>query len=317
MALWPALALLVGLGVERLVVWIVEMGGRGRAATGDVNDASTMASRAVSAGFVALWLVFGVWRGLDPAFAANQPGAEPTLAWQPFDSVLDTLEYRLLPDDRIALHVEQPGREWLTEPIVDYYFYPFGVEFRQMEQIPGLREGDDYFRNAYDFVDNAARLWVVNLPHVPAGFQADEFRRALAEDHVPCGRALDLPGIQLDLYVAERDRGQGATNYLEALNVGGVLLERMAVRDGRVVVVVGWLFMGDPPPPDTRITLAINRREDNADVGETTVTLKTDHFYTCQQAVIDVGSAPLPPGSYRLFARAGDDAAWLGRFVIE
>lgn len=275
----PALALLVAFGVDALARTQIR---RWR--------------RLTVAALLVVWGANGVWQTLDGTLMRTQPGAEPTIPWATLGPVLDRLNWHTNPDDRVVLHVAEPGREWLTEPVVDFYLRDFAIEeFIQHEQIPGLPANNDYFNRAARWLGTAPRVWTIVRPDVPSPYHVAEFERVLADDYVHCGRPVDLPTMQVDLYALTRDDTNRMDFFYDDHDIKARLLNRIpAHATGYIPVTVG-LLVGESVPPNT---YSVGLHVENP-AGELVAQVDfplPGAGYTC--AWRDVAIDDLPPGDY-------------------
>lgn len=280
MSVWPPLALICALGLEAL------------------------ARRGLRPALVlALWVGAGVWSAFDPAFIGEQPGQERLLNWDEFSQVLNEVEQLADEDDAFLLHVEAPGREWLTEPTIDFYARNLPIGGRQLEQIPGLLENDDYYAHLFEYINRGRLVWFVNMPDVPAGFQLGEFERMMAQDYAACGRVFEGETMTLALY-AWRPRDMEASYFQFA--DGDIGLRTLAPLPKRVDsefrALVGWYVSEDVPPDTYSYGLHVTDEAGNV-VAQYDAGLPASRF-TCVYASIDVSH--LPPGEYHLNALVYD-----------
>jgi hypothetical protein len=281
---FPALALLTGFGLEALT---------------RAYPAAFAGLRLpkIAALVLGLWLAAGVYHSVDGRFMHTQPGAEPTLAWETLSPVLAHLQAHSDEEDNVVFHLEAPGREWLTQPVVDYYLYDMGVEaYTQFEEIRGLEADDDYYWQALRWIDNAPRVWTAILDDAPAAYHVREFQRALAADYVGCGAAVTVDSLRLDLYVQRRDQ----TNRMDLRFGGrdGIHVRLLADLPTSVTDEFPALFGVVAGEDVTPGTLAVGLHIDDADgnfVAQRDVPLPPEAF-TCVMQTVDVSA--LPPGEY-------------------
>ncbi|MEP7287377.1 MAG: glycosyltransferase family 39 protein [Chloroflexota bacterium] len=168
LVLWPLLALVVGLGVERLSrlgispVWVL-----------------------------VIWLVAGVWYSLDPAYYSAHHN--PRLPWRSFKAELQTHGQ---PDDVVAFHA--PVAVWFQGPELTHYMYGLPMRYSLMEDIPG--KPDDYFQQAQHWLADAPRVWVGVDKTTPPTFRLPEFERVLTADYSHCRTVFDTAEMSFDLY---------------------------------------------------------------------------------------------------------------------
>ncbi len=170
MFLWPLLAVVVGLGVERL-------------------------SRVGIAPVVVLgiWMAAGLWTVAANDFSGYLYGIIPS--WREFRT---TLEQQAQVGDVVAYHAG--NYDWIRSLELDHYMYGLPLTHQMMEYIDGKPENDDYYNHARAFVADKVNVWVA-LSHVdPPNFRLEAFQRALVDEgFVDCYTALDDESVTLSL----------------------------------------------------------------------------------------------------------------------
>lgn len=269
MPAWPALALLAGLGVQKLH------------------------TRRISAGAIlGIWAAAGLWQTSSPAFASRILGG--AFAPLPWHTLVDALDARVGPDDVIAYH--RPDDVWAIEQIFAYYLHDLPARHTIMELLPGRADNDEFLHQAQQFVGTAPRVWLAVDRTKAPNFRLDAFRRALANDYATCGKVFDLPALSLDLY-ARRPDGESAFRFGEGIQLALVEPVPKAVRQ-TLHLTLGWLVAADVPPYTYSAGLHIISTEGQlvaqADFG------LPEAGFTCQFAQIDLSS--LPSGEYQALA---------------
>jgi hypothetical protein len=272
MAVWPALALVCALGVEALA----RRGVRPLVVLG-------------------LWLAVGVWVALDPAFINNLPGQERTLNWDDLSAALDVVRRESTDEDDVLLyHVDLPGREWLQEPVVDYYSEPLGLRHNQLEEIPGLQPNDDYFWQLIGWLDGAPHVWMVTLPDVPSPYHLDEFARVMAIDYAFCRRPIEREGLTLDLYARQpRLRDEPRWDWNDDTIELFTLSEPPQTVDTMLDLELGWRIGADVPSDAYAFGLSV---EDSAGNVVANYDAPLPQVFGCVPVALDVSAAA--PGGY-------------------
>ncbi|MBC7809921.1 MAG: glycosyltransferase family 39 protein, partial [Burkholderiales bacterium] len=154
LALWPALALLFGVGIQQLAV----VGALREAPLRRINIAALI---------LVLWLAAGVWNSLDPAFGDNtRKGAFTDL---PLRELRATLAERAQADDAIVL--ERPDHVWALQPVFDYYTHGLPGRYAIMETLLGRQQDDEFYWQVKAFLVNAPRVWIAVDKTLPPNFR--------------------------------------------------------------------------------------------------------------------------------------------------
>lgn len=164
LVLWPLLALVCGLGIERL------------------------AQRGVPPAWIlGVWTLAGVW-GVLFGYAPKMP----------YIDLITYLETHGLTGDQLAFHA--PDWDWLTEIELDHYMYDVPMDYTLLERLPGLRANLEYGRNALAWMGDAPRIWLAVDRRLEPNFRLHEFELALTRDYVGCGTEYAHPLLDLSLY---------------------------------------------------------------------------------------------------------------------
>jgi hypothetical protein len=274
-ALWPLLAILIGLGIARL-------------AEARLNVAAALC----------LLLGIGVVNSLDPAFMRTQTDLYNghRLPWPNFAT---TLRAHAQAEDKVFFHAplsEGPQGRELT-----FYTHDLGLSAKLLEWIPGLPEGNDYVRRAGAEIGDAPRVWVGSDKTRVASFRLPDFQRALSATHDYCGPVYDLPDMRLDLYQSRALTSAGAL----PLRFGEGIVVRVQSsmgEDQRALLMVSFAIA--PSVPRAAYSLAFHvEAEDEIGLNGGTLVAQIDDGLTegagnCRLYWLDLSR--LPQGDYRL-----------------
>jgi hypothetical protein len=218
--LWPVLAVLVGLGVERL---------------------SRLGVRPVV--ILGIWIGAGLWTTANYDFSSYLYGIIPS--WREFRA---TLQQQAQAGDVLAYHAG--NYDWIRSLELDHYMYGLPIQHQMTEYIPGKLENDDYFNHAKAFVDQSRNIWLA-VSHIDApNFRLGEFQRALAsEQFVECYTALDDASVTLNLYTRLPNPSDMPLQFGDGIHLQ--LVEALNVSpSGELTVVIG-SAKADSVPNDT------------------------------------------------------------------
>ncbi len=207
--LWPLLAVLVGLGVERL---------------SRIEVAPVV--------IVTIWALAGLWIIANNDFSSYLYGIIPS--WREFRSAL---QQHAEPGDMVAYHAG--NYDWIRSLELDHYLYDLPISHQMTEYIPGKPEDDDYFNHAKAFVDQSRNIWLA-VSHIdPPNFRLAEFQRALmSEQFVDCYTALDDPSVTLTLYTRLTNAADMPLQFGDGIHMQ--MVEAVDVsQDDQVTVVLG------------------------------------------------------------------------------
>jgi hypothetical protein len=218
--LWPALALVIGVGVERL--W----------------------RKGIWAGWIlGLWVAAGAWNTIDPSF--NRTLNEVIMPWREFRA---ELMQEGQPSDVVVFHV--PDFNWFRDLEMQHYMDGLPQRYSLLENIPGLEAEDEYYQNALTFVEDASCLWLgVDRSYTPT-FRLSEFERILAQDYSHCLTAWDESDMSMDLY-SRLPESLGAIPLHFGDGIGTqVVAPAHLLPDRTLSLMLGW-WVGENVPPNT------------------------------------------------------------------
>lgn len=167
LVLWPLLALLCGLGIERLArrgihpIWIL-----------------------------GIWTIAGVWSVLY--------GYQPKM---PYSDLTALLQARAQSGDQLAFHA--PDWDWLTEFELDHYMHDLPITYSLLERISGLQANNEYGKNALIWLGKAPRVWLAIDRRLQPNFRLHEFERALSRDYQLCGVEYNNPQLEVRLFARD------------------------------------------------------------------------------------------------------------------
>ncbi|MBA3873959.1 MAG: glycosyltransferase family 39 protein, partial [Anaerolineae bacterium] len=207
--LWPLLAVLVGLGVERLC----RLG---------------VAPMVI----LAIWVLAALWTIGNNDFSSYLYGIIPS--WREFRT---ELQEHAEAGDMVAYHAG--NYDWIRSLELDHYLYGLPIKHQMTEYIPGKPDNDDYFNHAKSFVDQSQNIWLA-VSHVdPPNFRLADFERALkSEQFAECYTALDDESVTLTLYTRLKNPADMPMQFGDGIHIQ--LAETVDVSaSGQVTVVLG------------------------------------------------------------------------------
>lgn len=230
--LWPALAILCGLGIEALQ-W-----------------------RGVPALVVAgAWAFFGIGASLTPDFMRNQYGEIYRAPAAGVNAASEMLEVLARDDDLVLYHIMQPGYEQFGLFIEDYLSrtLPETVVHAQTEFMNnafGARTDAEYRADVETVLASHERVWILDVPEVEETQRTRTLADTLTEGYADCGTPLDHNDATLRLYARRPDIrefrqnaqyvfGDEITGFARMQEVSGG-----STLDAPFHVTLGWLASG-------------------------------------------------------------------------
>ncbi|MFN8374250.1 MAG: glycosyltransferase family 39 protein [Anaerolineae bacterium] len=173
MELFPLLALVVGLGVERL------------------------ARRGVRPVYVvAVWTAAGLIFTLDSRYLAD---IDKPYNYMPWDALAREITPYAQTDDTAVMLLPYPAYELVQRHLADYYMHNVPGDYEILES-PAYSGTAVYNERANALLNDAGRLWVAYDPTQPPDHEMAFDSILYARDYARCGVVSDTPDIHLSLY---------------------------------------------------------------------------------------------------------------------
>lgn len=172
MGLWPALALLAGIGVDRLA----------RAGVKPLF-------------LLGLWTAAGIWMTVNPTAYGTLRQLYAHLHW---DRLAEALRPRVQPDDTVIYLLPYPADPPLHEIVAQHYLQGLPGDYHMLVS-PRLIGALEFAQQAGQITSSAGRLWIGYDTDQPPDYLFD-LDTVLINNHVVCGTAADEPGLHLNVY---------------------------------------------------------------------------------------------------------------------
>jgi hypothetical protein len=277
MALWPVLALLVGLGVDQLARY-----------------------RVPTILVLVIWVAAGLWNTFNPAFIDGlfrDVHIQLFHTHLPVHTMTRVIAANVQTDDGVAFDV--PVNGWAWEGAFDYYMHPLPVSDTTFDGLSTSSREGVFYGSARDYLADKARVWLGVEQDVPPDERLAEFERALSDDGFSaCGNYLDMPDLRLDLY----SRGETCclpSNAAPLINYGdGIYLISVELEplDDSLRVLAAWSLAPEVPRGTYSVALHVVDSTDTL-VAQADYGLPPDAF-ACR--VSNIALTDLPPGDYTL-----------------
>lgn len=184
MALWPALALLVALGVERLQ------------------------RRGIPAYIpLGIWLIAGLLAAATPEFFASLKNAERSLPAAGLEAAAhDILRYGAA-DEAALFHTRPPALEWQNLGVLDVYLWGSPVKFTDIESLHPDSEAPEraYLNRVRAYLDGVNGVWTAVMPDVPHTGRQRAFFRALNSEFGACNAPEEVSGMRMQYFARLTD----------------------------------------------------------------------------------------------------------------
>jgi len=286
--LWPPLALIAGLGLDRL--WAVPR------------------RRWLALAVAAAWVTAGVWYALDPTLVDilfyNNDRGDLFRRHLPLNEMTRALQAEASAGDVLVFH--SPAPTWPISDVIEYDIHDLGLHKLYTDWLthpPG--QGEDFGTAAESFLGQTTRAWLAlerRPPPDPYAPALAAVQDVLAADFALCTRVVDRPGLSLDLYArapaccctAEAEAAPPLARFGE-----GIALTHLdplpPVVGGDHALLIGWR-LGENVPPYT-YSLAVHLYDSLGDLAAQVDTGLPLDRCACQQVVLPTGD--LLPGEYR------------------
>lgn len=293
MALWPLLALIVGLGV------------------------SFMAKRHLKP-WVALgvWVIAGIWMSLN----STTPSPGEWQVRQSWDKLAQILHHFAPPGGTVIYYLPEPVPYWVYAPVAAYYLndVPAKVEpmppwiypptitsqtpfhLNLIESLVG--KSPDAFRDdTAAIVDDLPRLWMAYSPSdLPSPFAQPAFEQVIADRFVTCDPVLADPDLQLTLY-AQLRFAEPTFRFGEGIELS-LLAPLPREADQYLPMLLGWSLTDDTPRGTYSVAFHLED-ERGALIAQADYGLPNTN-QSCQS--VSVALHDLPAGEYSLWVMIYD-----------
>lgn len=185
MALWPLLALIVGLGIARM------------------ERARPDQRPRLSGAFILLvWAGAGIWQSLNPAFINQLFGQIYRAPAAGVHAALDTLRTYAHPDDAVLFHIAQPGYEPFNYFVIPYYMHDVPGQYDQIERVNNSFAKDDngYLLDVLTFLNDKSAVWTLVVPEIPTTQRAAVVDYVLRTQFAHCERVIERADMRMDYY---------------------------------------------------------------------------------------------------------------------
>jgi hypothetical protein len=274
--LWPALALLAALAIDRL---------------------SMSGLRSAALAVLALWTAAGVWNSLDSdsAYTLSNPH------WhQPWNVLVEQLRPRGKDGD--ALLYLLPDWTWpgYHQKVFDYYLYGSPVRGGLIQR-PENTGAAAFAQSVKDEAGGASRLWLAYTADQPTTYLPDAQKVLSEAGYLDCGGFNASPPLGLELYRHKSAAPPLATFGGPTLDSRIVLaaLDAAPLSDKtRLNVTAVWSQGKDVPPNTFSVALHL---EDAA--GH--LVAQADYGFPAEESAcrsLDIPLKDMAPGEYRLYA---------------
>ena len=277
MALWPALALLVAFGVDRL-------------------------QRHGIPAFIPLgvWLVAGLFAAATPEFFASLKNSERSLPAAGLEAAARDISLYGSADEAALFHTRPPGMEWQNLGVLDVYLWGSPVKFADIESLHPDSEAPEraYVDHVREYLDQVNGIWTVVMPDVPHTGRQNAFFRVLNREFGACNAPQDTAGTRTQYFARLTDLDAG-TPFVFTFNRGEMIGVRVLRRSQSREAL--WLALGStatssvPPGEYAAFVHLLDASGTVVAQGDVSV---GDARRSCSLSVIPL--ADLPPGKYGL-----------------
>ncbi len=299
MALWPVLALIVGLGIDYF------------------------AKRRIPLMLLlSVWALSGIWVTFESAVNKD---FQDTAYYLPWNTLADALESRVQTGDGVLflLPDQRPLRRSTHEPVAEYYLHGLPVTHELIES-PLVVGEETYEQLAREYLDNSHRVWVA---YDPTKFpdHVGSFDGELIKSHILCGTIVDSPQLHLNLY-GHLPTSESAMAFGDGISA--MPLAPFTVTDGRLNALVVWT-LSDTVPSNT-YSVALHLEDAGGQIAAQGDYGLPTEARSCHSSDMDVSD--LPAGEYTLLlgvynSQTGErlpatndgetgDRLWLGSIVV-
>ncbi|HVU09664.1 MAG TPA: glycosyltransferase family 39 protein [Phototrophicaceae bacterium] len=168
MALFPLLALLVGIGAARFKLAPMAMG---------------------------IWVAAGIWLTFNPAYFQSD-----WITVLPWDQLARDLRPVAQPGDKLIFLNPDGTPAWINQPVADYYLHDVPVQPYLLESLPD-KTPDEYDRQLHTFVGTSPLFWIAFDPQHRHSVSAENaVQRLVNGNYLACDPAERVADLTLQLY---------------------------------------------------------------------------------------------------------------------
>lgn len=277
MALWPALALLVAFGVDRVhrhgIPAYIPLG---------------------------VWLIAGFFAAATPEFFASLKNSERSLPAAGLEAAARDIRLYGTPDEAAVFHTRPLGMEWQNLGVLDVYLWGSPVKFADIESLHPNSEAPEraYMDRVRDYLDQVNGVWTVVMPDVPHTHRQNAFFRVLNREFGACNSPQDVAGTRMQYFARLTDLDAG-TPFTFTLNRGEMIgirvLRRSQSREGLWLSLGSTATLGVPPGQYAAFVHLLDANGTVVAQGDVSV---GDAPRGCSLSVVPLEG--LPPGEYGL-----------------
>jgi hypothetical protein len=180
--IWPALAVIAGYGVDRLL--------------SDYRRPALI--------LVGVWMLSGIWNSTDPASIQDMHNPQWHLPW---DVMVEQVKAYTEPTDTLTFVL--PDWTWSVyhTSVYNYYLHDIPLLRHTLMERPINVGYDQYKQQVQALVKGDPLLWVAHTPAQPT-LQLDIFKKLLtAQNYLYCATVYNSPILQFDLYDSANAKG--------------------------------------------------------------------------------------------------------------
>ncbi|MCA9894829.1 MAG: glycosyltransferase family 39 protein [Anaerolineae bacterium] len=278
LVLWPVLALLVALGIDRMA-----------------------SQRYLRNAILAIWLLIGIATTLTPDFIANVFGQIYRAPAAGFLEAIDLIDAQKRDGDFLLAHF----MPYETTPFAlfpkDYYFDPLGMPHEQPERIGmSFAQGDnDYLRDVEAALVDAHSIWRLTVLDVPETNHSGVVDYLLRTRYLQCGLMMQRDDATLALYETKSQEPAAIAYDAPEGDLGLTAARGPVVVDGELYLTLIWQ-LGEAVPAGQYHTSLQLIGPDGALATQFDYALPDQRPASCVSTILPVGE--LPAGDYDLFA---------------
>jgi hypothetical protein len=248
LALWPLLALLVGLGLaefqRRIGRWTWAL--------------------------LAAWLVIGLFTTtMNPDFLSFMDGPRHIVRYPPLREMVDALQGRIGSEDLLVgvarsadvytlYKLNTIGEYYLADLATNYYF--IGIDDWRAPDTPTQQQA------LRDQSANRLAVWFAYEPDQVDTSVLDTYLPIIQANYTRCGTVIDTPHLRIDRYDPNATGCLPTTPPADPLAVfgGGIQLSdvRLVQDDRRLTVIAGWQIMSTVPPDTYSVSFKLRDGDD-------------------------------------------------------